>query len=288
MAPQTGPSNREKTNPPENPQDSEVPKKMEKTPGKKNYQRYDKPPYSYLALIALVIQQAPEKRLKLPQILRDISALFSFFQGGYKGWKDSIRHNLSANDCFIKVLKDPARPQGKGNYWAVDVSRIPADAMKLQNTAVTRQECLYDYDLAPYILHGQPYRPQESHHHHPPEPIRDPITQTNSSVPDPAATFPNILWNLPTSYTTCVAPNVVAPPSIHPFQLYPNFALSMQSYMASTSSNPPYQIWSQLPLPPPPLDINTSIDFPPNKTVFDIPGPPPAPRISHFRGSACQ
>ncbi|XP_040210993.1 forkhead activin signal transducer 3-like [Rana temporaria] len=35
---------------------------------KKNYQRYAKPPYTYLAMIALVIQTSPERKLKLSQV----------------------------------------------------------------------------------------------------------------------------------------------------------------------------------------------------------------------------
>lgn len=35
---------------------------------KKNYQRYPKPPYSYLAMIAMVIQNSPQKQLTLSQV----------------------------------------------------------------------------------------------------------------------------------------------------------------------------------------------------------------------------
>ncbi|XP_048452136.1 forkhead box protein H1-like [Rhincodon typus] len=107
---------------------------------KKNYQRYPKPPYTYLALITIAILNSPEKKLKLSQILHEISVMFPFFKGHYKGWKDSVRHNLSLNDCFIKVLNDPQRPQAKGNYWTVDVTRIPPEALKRQNTSVSRQD----------------------------------------------------------------------------------------------------------------------------------------------------
>ncbi|TWW71111.1 forkhead box protein H1 [Takifugu flavidus] len=125
---------------------------------KKNYQRYPKPPYSYLAMIAMVIQRSPEKKLTLSEILKEISTLFPFFKGNYKGWRDSVRHNLSSYNCFVKVLKDPGKPQGKGNFWAVDLSCVPLDLLKRQNTAVSRQdETIFAQDLAPYILQG--YKP---------------------------------------------------------------------------------------------------------------------------------
>uniref|UniRef100_A0A665W3I7 Fork-head domain-containing protein n=1 Tax=Echeneis naucrates TaxID=173247 RepID=A0A665W3I7_ECHNA len=135
---------------------------------KKNYQRYPKPPYSYLAMIAMVIQRSPEKKLTLSEILKEISTLFPFFKGNYKGWRDSVRHNLSSYDCFVKVLKDPGKPQGKGNFWAVELSRVPLELLKRQNTAVSRQdETIFAQDLAPYILQG--HKPES-------EPTSDPVT----------------------------------------------------------------------------------------------------------------
>ncbi|XP_069771802.1 forkhead box protein H1 [Narcine bancroftii] len=121
---------------------------------KKNYQRYPKPPYTYLALITIAILNSPEKRLKLSQILHEISVMFPFFKGHYKGWKDSVRHNLSLNDCFIKILNDPKRPQGKGNYWTVDVTRIPPEALKRQNTSVSRQDERFAANSTAYIEGG--------------------------------------------------------------------------------------------------------------------------------------
>lgn len=133
---------------------------------KKNYQRHAKPPYTYLAMIALVIQNSPEKKLKLSQIVKDIATLFPFFKGDYQGWKDSIRHNLSFNDCFQKVLKDPGKPQSKGNFWTVDVSRIPLELLKLQNTATSRKDAaVFARDLAPYILNGWKYACGDNPHH---------------------------------------------------------------------------------------------------------------------------
>uniref|UniRef100_A0A8D0DKV6 Forkhead box H1 n=1 Tax=Salvator merianae TaxID=96440 RepID=A0A8D0DKV6_SALMN len=127
-------------------------------PRKKRYQRHAKPPYTYLGMIALVIRNSPEKRLRLSQIIKEISTLFPFFQEHYEGWKDSIRHNLSANKCFSRVLKDASKPNTKGNYWVVDVDLIPSDALKLKSTPFARQtDVSFVPDLSPYVLHGQPY-----------------------------------------------------------------------------------------------------------------------------------
>jgi hypothetical protein len=83
--------------------------------------RQEKPPYSYIALIVMAIQQSPSKRLTLSEIYSYLQQKFPFFRGSYQGWKNSVRHNLSLNECFIKLQKGIGRP-GKGHYWTIDPS----------------------------------------------------------------------------------------------------------------------------------------------------------------------
>ena len=81
--------------------------------------RQEKPPYSYIALIVMAIQSSPQRRLTLSEIYQFLQQRFPFFRGAYTGWKNSVRHNLSLNECFIKLPKSMGRP-GKGHYWAID------------------------------------------------------------------------------------------------------------------------------------------------------------------------
>ena len=82
-----------------------------------------KPPYSYIALTAMALFRTPERMLPLSEIYKFIIDTFPYYRKNTQRWQNSLRHNLSFNDCFIKIPRRPDRP-GKGAYWTLHPKAI--------------------------------------------------------------------------------------------------------------------------------------------------------------------
>ncbi|XP_038667977.1 forkhead box protein D4-like 3 [Scyliorhinus canicula] len=105
----------------ENPLQSHFIHQPREEEGKETASQEQKPAMSYIALIAKAILAAPNNKLNLGSIYKYIEETFPYYRGRGQGWRNSVRHNLSLNECFIKAGRCE---DGKGNYWSIHPSNL--------------------------------------------------------------------------------------------------------------------------------------------------------------------
>ncbi|XP_072195456.1 forkhead box protein M1 isoform X2 [Excalfactoria chinensis] len=76
----------------------------------------ERPPYSYMAMIQFAINSTERRRMTLKDIYTWIEDHFPYFKHVAKpGWKNSIRHNLSLHDMFVRETS----ANGKISFWTI-------------------------------------------------------------------------------------------------------------------------------------------------------------------------
>ena len=76
-----------------------------------------KPPKPYLEIIADAILSSKVRMMQLHEIYYFMEAKYEYFAKNVnKSWRNSVRHNLSLNECFVKAGRGY---NGKGNYWKI-------------------------------------------------------------------------------------------------------------------------------------------------------------------------
>ncbi|XP_061523542.1 forkhead box protein M1 isoform X2 [Phycodurus eques] len=76
----------------------------------------EKPPFSYMAMIQFAINSSKNGLMTLKEIYKWLQHHFDFFRvENRRGWKNSVRHNLSLHKMFLRKMS----PNGKVSFWTI-------------------------------------------------------------------------------------------------------------------------------------------------------------------------
>ncbi|XP_061521002.1 forkhead box protein H1-like [Phycodurus eques] len=82
---------------------------------------------TYLARVAVILQDAPDKMLTFMQLMDRLGPLV---REDRKSIENNIRVCLSTNDCFVKIRLLPDSLASKRNFWKLDLSHITAKMVR--------------------------------------------------------------------------------------------------------------------------------------------------------------
>ena len=99
-----------------------------------------KPSESHVELISRAIMESSEQRLILADIYQYIYDNYPYFQTAPRGWRNTVRYNLSTNECFIKKGRAPS---GRGFYWAIHPACVEDFQKGEFNRRLARQRVQY-------------------------------------------------------------------------------------------------------------------------------------------------
>ncbi|KAF0288965.1 Fork head domain-containing protein FD4 [Amphibalanus amphitrite] len=123
-----------------------------------------KPPYSYISLTAMAIANSPERMLPLSSIYQFIMDHFPYYRQNATKWQNSLRHNLSYNDCFVKVPRRPDQPGGKRFKLTEDEKEVVRAVLAAQSAPCRPGASFSVESLAQSDARPEPVRPEPLHH----------------------------------------------------------------------------------------------------------------------------
>eukprot|EP00049_Salpingoeca_infusionum_P016209 m.328323 g.328323 ORF g.328323 m.328323 type:complete len:410 (-) comp16033_c0_seq2:1238-2467(-) len=83
---------------------------------------------TYASLISVAILAAPDQRLVLEDIYSFIERHQHLLPTNSKGWRNSVRHNLSLRKCFAKSERKSSTGRAMSAWWLCDTEHLPKTA----------------------------------------------------------------------------------------------------------------------------------------------------------------
>ncbi len=195
--------------------------------------KHTKPHHSYIALIAMAILNSPEKRLLLCDIYQYIQTNFPYYRNNDRSWRNSIRHNLSLNECFIKCGRSG---DGRGNFWGIHPANMEDFARGDYRRRRARRRVRAAHEL-PYLYH--PYSTPIPTHTAYGAPVAGFVPMTCTTLP-PYAMIPPFSYTPPVTvpYTTSHVmhkPTPYSPATMAPVSAINTISAPIPSSTLSTS-----------------------------------------------------
>uniref|UniRef100_A0A7E4VB41 Fork-head domain-containing protein n=1 Tax=Panagrellus redivivus TaxID=6233 RepID=A0A7E4VB41_PANRE len=101
----------------------------------------------------MAIHAHPTRHITLAEIYAYIRNRFAYYRDGCPvAWQNSIRHNLSLNECFVKV---PKQDRAIGCYWTLhpDAWDMFADGSYLRRKRRFRRPRISSVPTSQFELH---------------------------------------------------------------------------------------------------------------------------------------
>ncbi|XP_078077307.1 forkhead box protein M1 isoform X2 [Mustelus asterias] len=153
---------------------------------------HERPPYSYMAMIQFAINSTQSKRMTLKEIYTWIEDHFPYFKHVAKpGWKNSIRHNLSLHDMFIRQTSH----NGKISHWTIraeanrflTLDQVVKQQKRTGNTELPKNNVAISTEVN--LRKMKPLLPRTDSYL---VPIQLPVTSSLILQPSPHITMPTI------------------------------------------------------------------------------------------------
>ncbi|UJR33967.1 hypothetical protein I4U23_021383 [Adineta vaga] len=163
-----------------------------------------KPNQSYLEIIAEAILKSPNRMMQLYEIYDYFQRKYRYFADNVnKSWRNSVRHNLSLNECFVKAGRGN---NGKGHYWRIhELAETEFEQGRFRRRRYRQQ--IRELQMQTSSIHHSPYGGHES--------------------------LPNFYPSPTNSYYMCSPP----PPPYHTMYSTPNTSSESHSINSPTVQN---------------------------------------------------
>ncbi len=187
-------------------------------------EKFRAPEAPFLELCAKALMASPLKRLCVQDIYDWLEDTYPFFTVAPPGWKNSVRHCLSKQPCFVKVARCKDR---RGFYWGIHTANIRDFSRGDFKLHRARQRV---YDFESNIDNQFPVTTPICHFGNPSPAPSSPLVGYDSWRPSFRPMLPSPLQWLPPPPVPLVVPSPSVGASSYMFQASPTSSLLANTY----------------------------------------------------------